>query len=121
MTTLTICITCRNAETRESKPGEPTGESFLAAIRAATEGRPFRVRSVACLMGCDHGCNMAISAEGKLTYVLGRFDGTAEDAAALSDYAALYHESETGRVPFRQWPQGVKGHFIARVPPLDAE
>ena len=33
-------------------------------------------------------------------------------------YAEMHAESETGRVPFREWPQEVKGHFITRHPPL---
>ena len=41
----------------------------------------------------------------------------AEAARALLDYAVAYGESEHGRVPFKQWPQGVKGHFITRTPP----
>ena len=54
-----------------------------------------------------------------MTYVLGRFDGTEEDARALVEYATLYGQNEKGVVPFRQWPQGVKGHFVSRVPPLE--
>lgn len=119
MTTLTICTTCRNEATREHKEGAPTGEAFLEEVRNAVGDAPLKVRGVACLMGCAHGCNSALSAEDKLTYVLGRFDGTAEDAEALVEYATKFSESETGAVPFRQWPQGVKGHFVARIPPLD--
>ncbi|SFC70589.1 DUF1636 family protein [Tropicimonas isoalkanivorans] len=120
MTTITICTTCRNAETRESKAGDPTGEAFLDHTRAAVASHDgLTVRGTACLMGCDHGCNAAISAHGKMTYVLGRFDGTPEDAAALADYAGKHAASATGAVPYRTWPQGVKGHFISRVPPLD--
>ncbi len=121
MTTITICTTCRNEATREHKEGAPTGEAFLEQVRAQVGSAPIRVRGTACLMGCNHGCNSAISDSGKLTYVLGRFDGTEEDAEALVDYARKFSESESGAVPFRQWPQGVKGHFVARVPPLDAE
>lgn len=118
MTTITVCTTCRNAETRLSKAGDPTGESFLERVRAAA-APDLSVRGAACLMGCDHGCNAAISAHGKLTYVLGRFDGTEADAEALADYAAKFAASDTGAVPYRDWPQGVKGHFVSRVPPLD--
>ena len=119
MTTITICTTCRNEATRDSKEGNPTGEAFLETVQAAAEGAPVTLRGVACLMGCAHGCNTAISAEGKMTYVLGRFDGTEEDAQALVEYATLYGQNEKGVVPFRQWPQGEKGHFVSRVPPLD--
>ncbi len=121
MTTITVCTTCRNEATRDSKAGEPTGAGFLETIAAAAASGPVRVRGTACLMGCTHGCNVAISGVGKMTYVLGRFDGTAEDAAALVEYAAHHFESETGTVPFRQWPQGVKGHFVSRIPPLGPE
>ena len=81
-------------------------------------GRDVRTRRVSCLMGCTHGCNVAIQAEGKLAYTLGRFEPNDEDAAAIVDYAELHAQSASGQVPFRQWPQGVKGHFVTRHPPL---
>lgn len=121
MTTITICTTCRNADARESQQGDPTGEAFLDRVRAAAKGTPLTVRGTACLMGCTHGCNVAVSADAKMTYVLGRFDGTSEDAEALVQYAGHHAENENGIVPFRSWPQGVKGHFVARVPPLAPE
>ncbi|MEO0914605.1 MAG: DUF1636 domain-containing protein, partial [Pseudomonadota bacterium] len=71
------------------------------------------------LMGCEHGCNIAISADGKLTYVLGSFAPDAEAAEGIVAYARGHAESESGAVPFKQWPQAVKGHFVARVPPLE--
>lgn len=121
MTTITVCTTCRRPERRAEKEGAPCGETFLARVMAAGRAKGIAVRGTACLMGCEHGCNAAISGAGKMTYVLGRFDGDASDAAALVDYAARHRESESGIVPFREWPQGVKGHFVARVPPLGPE
>lgn len=121
MTTITVCTTCRNEAAREDRETPPTDEIFVEIVASAANGAPVTVRGAACLMGCDHGCNAAISAPGKMTYVLGRFEGTADDAQALIDYATLHAESDAGIVPFRQWPQGVKGHFIARVPPLPEE
>ncbi|PRY26201.1 putative metal-binding protein [Aliiruegeria haliotis] len=121
MTTITVCTTCRNEAARETREGDPTGEAFLANVEAAAQGSGVQVRGVACLMGCAHGCNVAISGTGKMVYVLGRFEGTPEDASALVEYAGSHAESPNGVVPFRQWPQGVKGHFVSRVPPLDGE
>jgi predicted metal-binding protein len=46
------------------------------------------------------------------------FDATPSDAQAIVDYAIMHSESETGQVPFRQWPIGVKGHFVSRHIPL---
>jgi predicted metal-binding protein len=50
-------------------------------------------------------------------YVLGKFEPTDEAAQAILDYAVLYAGSAEGIVPYRQWPHGVKGHFIVRTPP----
>lgn len=118
MTTITVCTTCRTPENRETKEGDPQGESFLPLMQIAGTQHGVEVRGTACLMGCEHGCNVAVQDDGKLTYVLGRFDGTAEDADAVAEFAAGHKVSETGQVPFKQWPQGVKGHFVSRIPPL---
>ncbi len=120
MTTITVCTTCRQPALREDKERTPCGEAMLAEITAAAEDTPgVTVRGTACLMGCEHGCNIAISADGKLTYVLGSFAPEAEAAAGIVDYAARHATSPSGTVPFREWPQAVKGHFVARIPPLD--
>ena len=118
MTTITVCITCRTPTSRETKDGDPEGEAFFPLIDAAGANEGVDVRSTACLMGCEHGCNVAIQDDSKLTYVLGRFNGTPEDAAAVAQFASNHQRSDTGQVPFREWPQGVKGHFISRIPPL---
>ncbi|MEM0944984.1 MAG: DUF1636 domain-containing protein [Pseudomonadota bacterium] len=118
-TVITVCDTCRFSEDEKIGPDGRTGGEMLAEATetlAATEG--MEVRRVSCLMGCERHCNVAISAPDKLTYVLGRFAPEAESAEALVAYAALHRESETGQVPFREWPAGVKGHFVARIPPL---
>lgn len=118
-TVITVCDTCRR-EARKELAEEPScGEGLLAEIAAAAAAAGVDVRQVSCLMGCERACNVAISAPGKLTYVLGRFDPTREAAAGIVEYAQGHSESETGAVPFRQWPQAVKGHFVARVPPID--
>jgi predicted metal-binding protein len=122
MTTITVCTTCRVPEKKEERDTSPCGEIFhqhmLVSAGAATG---VSVRSVACLMGCERSCNVAISDGGKMTYVLGRFDGSREDADAVIEYASHHQSTETGVVPFRSWPKGVKGHFVARIPPLDAD
>jgi len=72
-------------------------------------------------MACDSHCNVALRAPGKICYVVGRMRPDAESARTLLDYFALYARSETGQVPYRRWPPGIKGHFVARVPQLGAE
>ncbi|MGI3169305.1 DUF1636 family protein [Pseudooceanicola sp. C21-150M6] len=123
MTTwITICDTCKREDWPERGMQITDGEKLAALVEAEAEGTPVRTRRISCLMGCTHGCNIAVQADGKLNYTLGRFEPTEEAAEAIVAYAALHAESETGQVPFRTWPQGVKGHFVTRHPPLpDAE
>ncbi|MEM6486772.1 MAG: DUF1636 domain-containing protein [Pseudomonadota bacterium] len=120
MATITVCETCRyDAETRQ-RDGVSAGAAFAALVEAAAAPHAaVAVRRHACLMACSRHCATALSAPGKMTYVLGAFEPTAEDAAAMVEYAAKYAASDSGVVPFRDWPQGVKGHFVSRVPPLD--
>lgn len=120
---ITVCDTCRFSKDEERCDGETGGAIFVrhvsaaaASRMAASPGLSLTVRSFSCLMGCVRHCNVALSCPGKITYVLGEFDPTPEAAAAIVEYAALYAESGTGQVPYKLWPQGVKGHFAARVP-----
>lgn len=123
-TTIIVCDTCRySVEEKTTKTNEGIeksgGELLAEQIEEQAQGvEGLEVRRQSCLMGCERHCNTAVSAPGKLTYVIGKFDPSAESAEAVVAYAKLHAESEKGQVPFREWPQGVKGHFVARIPPL---
>ena len=69
-------------------------------------------------MGCKHGCNIAVQADGKLNYTLGNFSPEAEAAEGIVAYASKHAQSPTGQVPYREWPVAIKGHFVTRHPPL---
>lgn len=114
-TTIIVCDTCRFSQDEKTAPDGRTGGTILAEYVERLAG-DVAVRRVSCLMGCERHCNTAIQAPGKLTYVLGKFAPDEEAAQAVVDYARLHRESESGQVPFKQWPQGVKGHFVARIP-----
>lgn len=119
MTTwITICDTCKRDSWEEGIDTRPHGEDMAELVEKRALGRAVKTRRVSCLMGCTHGCNVAIQAQGKLAYTLGGFTPDEAAAEAIVDYAELHAQSETGQVPFRQWPQGVKGHFITRHPAL---
>ena len=120
MTTwITICDTCKREGWAESGAEVTDGEVLAGLIEAAAKGVPdLRTRRVSCLMGCAHGCNVAVQAEGKLNYTLGRFEADAESAEGIVAWAELHAQSETGQVPYKTWPVAVKGHFVTRHPPL---
>jgi predicted metal-binding protein len=120
MTTwITICDTCKAQDTGDT-PRDPTdGEQLATLVEAAAKNRPeLRTRRVSCLMGCTHGCNIAVQGAGKLAYTLGRFTPDADAAEGIIAYAVLHAASDTGQVPFRNWPAAIKGHFVTRHPPL---
>ncbi|HEX7874277.1 MAG TPA: DUF1636 domain-containing protein [Sphingobium sp.] len=116
------CNTCRlSADAREDAEGARGGARLVAALQAVkasdTRYDAVAVQQMPCLFACSEHCTIHIRAPGKVSYVLGRFTPDEDAARAILDYAAHYAESEHGRVPFKQWPQGVKGHFITRSPP----
>jgi predicted metal-binding protein len=118
-TTITICDTCKRDGWDPAVTHETDGERLAELVEKAANGTEgVTVRRHSCLMGCDHGCNIAIQATGKLNYVLGRFEPGAEAAEGIVSYAVLHDQSETGQVPYRTWPQAIKGHFVARLPVL---
>ncbi|MEL7176438.1 MAG: DUF1636 domain-containing protein [Pseudomonadota bacterium] len=118
MTTwITICDTCKRDGWDQGDMALTDGERLATLIEAEAEGA-VKTRRVSCLMGCARGCNVAIQSEGKLAYTLGDFAPEQEAAEGIVGYAKLHAESATGQVPYREWPQAIKGHFITRHPPL---
>ncbi len=121
MTTITICDTCKTEGWDAEIAGITDGEALAALIEAEVAARDSAVktRRFSCLMGCNRACNITIQAEGKLNYTLGEFTPDTEAAKGIVDYAMLHSNSTSGQVPYREWPQAIKGHFTTRHPPLD--
>jgi len=115
--TLIVCETCGGA----AEGDEPRrGARFASELQRQLGDAPLQLQRTRCLMACERHCSAALRAPGKITYVFGGFEPEAEAAAALLDYATRYADSETGQVPFRQWPAGIRGKFVARIPALES-
>lgn len=119
---LIVCSTCRySAEERENADGMRGGALLAQAVRTAAQGdarvAELSIEEMPCLFNCTQHCSIHVRAPGKIGYVLGRFEPMATSAQAIVDYLAEYLQSEEGVVPYRRWPEGVKGHFIVRTPP----
>jgi predicted metal-binding protein len=118
--TLTVCTTC-------TIPTEPAigrdGERLAMALEQQASARhsPPQIVRHECLWACSHSCAILIRSRGRTGYLAGRFEPSAEAAAAILDWARAYGESPDGRVPYGCWPNGIKGHFIARIPVLEEE
>ena len=118
-TIITICETCKREDWKEKGLKESDGFELAQLIEksSVTEEKVI-TRRHSCLMGCDHGCNVTIQDNKTLSYVLRNFKPTSEDAEAIILYANLHANSTNVQVPYREWPQAIKGHFVARIPPI---
>ena len=117
-----VCNSCRHSrEAQVDAAGMRGGARLVAALKRLQASDPryagIAVQEMACLFACQDHCTVHLRAPDKIGYVLGRFQGDTESARAILDYAVHYAESAHGRVPFSLWPEGVKGHFITRMPP----
>jgi predicted metal-binding protein len=117
---LVVCTTCRfSSEEPVDAAGMPGGQRLLAAVTAAVEAagaEDLRVEEQACLWACSSHCSIYLSQPGKPAYLAGRFAPTAQDAQAIVAFVRLYADSPQGAVAYHDWPEGMKGHFIARLP-----
>jgi len=116
------CNTCRfSQDERDDADGRRGGALLVSALRSIKASEPrydgIAVQEMPCLFACTDFCTLHLRAPGKVGYVMGRFAPDEEAAQAILDYAVHYAASQHGRVPFKLWPQGVKGHFITRTPP----
>jgi predicted metal-binding protein len=117
-----VCETCSYSKTQQEWNGRRGGELLLEAVErlaAKLPGRDrFEVRPTRCLMACERHCNVHLRALEKICYVIGDLSPDEKGAAIILDYFLKYLESETGSVKYRSWPEGIKGRFIARIPPF---
>lgn len=117
---LVVCTTCRfSSEEPVDAAGMSGGQRLLAAVTSAVEvagADGLRVEGQACLWACSSYCTIYLNQPGKPAYLAGGFAPTAQDAQAIIAFAQLFADSPQGAVPYRDWPEGMKGHFIARLP-----
>lgn len=123
--TLFVCTTCRRADNVDDATTESCGSKLRRELEAAAESLPEaarpKIEGYECLMNCERACNVAIRAQGKSGFLLGGFAPVLADARALLDYTWLYNASPGGVVPYRDWPDGVRGRFCGRIPAASAD
>ena len=122
MRSLVFCTTCRySAETQEGPDGRTGGETLAQGMEAllAERGRgDVLVERQACLWSCTRHCNVLIRDSERFSYLAGGFAPRPEAAEAILAWFDMHGSTEKGEVPFRTWPQAMRGHFIARIPPV---
>lgn len=120
---ITVCTTCKLSKTSAfDEKGRTGGELMLAALREAAiaRGDSTPIEPQECLWSCEQSCSVLMQDSDKVSYLTGKFAPTPEAANAILDWFAHHSESEDGNVPLEKWSKYIRGHFIARIPPLDS-
>ncbi len=119
---LVFCNTCRFPDGRKTDDeGRTGGQVMIDAMRKviADKGRDdVTVVEQACLWNCTQSCSVAIRDSERFSYITGRHVPSVEQAEAILAWYDLHGATESGEVPFRQWPDAMRGHFVARIPPV---
>ena len=122
MRSIVLCTTCRHsAEEKTGPDGRTGGETLIAHMREAIADRAVQgvnIQTQVCLWNCKRHCSVILRDEERFSYFTGDHEPTRLQAEAILDWFAAHGETETGEVPFRQWPGRMRGHFIARIPPV---
>jgi predicted metal-binding protein len=122
MRSLVLCSTCKFPDGRKlDDEGRTGGQTLIAALRVvlAEAGRvDVDVVEQACLWNCTQSCSVAIRDSERFSYITGRHAATREQAVAILQWFDLHGATAKGEVPFRQWPDAMRGHFVARLPPV---
>lgn len=121
MRRIVFCITCRHSAAEREGPDGVTGGETLArhmeALLVEKERQDIAVDRQTCLWSCLKHCNVFLQDSERYSYLAGGFTPARETAEAVLAWFDLHGESATGEVPFKTWPQAMRGHFIARFPP----
>lgn len=120
MRRIIFCITCRHSlEEREGPDGVTGGETLARHMEALLKekGRQdVTVDRQSCLWSCLRHCNVFLEDSERYSYLAGGFTPVPETAEAILAWFDLHGATATGEVPFKAWPQAMRGHFIARFP-----
>lgn len=120
---LIVCETCRRTDDApEATPR--AGAVLIVLMERALADDPelaakVRLRPLRCLMSCRRPCAVAVRAADRMSYVLGDLPPDAESVETLTAYLRAYADTSDGIIPFKQWPQGIKGRFVSRMPPFE--
>jgi predicted metal-binding protein len=114
-TRILVCTSCR-AEGQPLEPRADRAGAVLARALADSAGETVEIVPVECMSVCKRPVTVGFSAAGRWTYVWGDF--TPEAAPDILAYAEAYAAAPDGIIPWKQRPEHLKRHTIARLPPV---
>jgi predicted metal-binding protein len=118
---LIVCETChRGMRDGGQTDGDRMAKAMQGILEAGADLDGMALTTMKCLMACGQACTVHLRARGKMGYVLGDLGPEEDMTTALTEYLRAYARSPEGVVPYREWPEVLKGRFIARVPPAES-
>lgn len=114
---IVACHTCGGAA--REPDGRTRGEHLIEQLereRAVRGDAGVDVATARCLWACKRSCAVLLRAPGRPGYVIVELEPSDTSARALFDYASLYLRAPDGAVPYKTWPDALKGHFLCRIP-----
>ncbi|WP_196502262.1 DUF1636 family protein [Aestuariivirga litoralis] len=125
MRRLIICSTCKfSPESKTGPDGRTGGQMMHDAVQAVLtkqDRSDVDVTTQSCMWNCDRPCSVVAQDDQRFSYVTGHNKPTEEQAEAIIAWFDAHGATDDGIVPFRLWPQLMRGHFIARMPPMKGE
>jgi predicted metal-binding protein len=122
MRDLVLCNTCRFPDGRKTDDeGRTGGRAMIDCMRKVLDrsGRSdIAIVEHACLWNCTQGCSVVIRDSERFSFVTGRHAPTEQQAEAIIQWFDMHGATDSGDVSFRLWPDAMRGHFIARIPPV---
>ena len=124
MRRLVICTTCKfSAESKLGPDGRTGGETLIAALQSVLQRQrraDVIIERQVCLWNCTRPCSVVIQDHMRFSYITGGNTPDEEQAEAILQWYDAHGAMPDGQVPFKRWPQKMRGHFIARIPPVKA-
>ena len=118
--TVFVCTSCRRriGEGEAPEAFDRPGAGLAAELTANLADDPaIAIVAVDCLAVCKRPCTVAVTANGKWTYLVGDLDPTAH-VAEIEQAVRAYAATDNGIVPWRERPQTFRKGVVARVPPI---
>lgn len=120
MRSIVFCTTCRfSTEDKLGPDGRTGGETLIAHMREAIaekQRQDVKIETQACLWNCQRHCSVILRDDERFSYFTGGHRPERQQAEAILEWFDLHGATESGEVPFRSWPEAMRGHFIARIP-----
>jgi predicted metal-binding protein len=113
-----VCASCRAAggDPDAARPGPILAAALARALDGAGDAG-VTVETVECLSVCKRPCTVALSGQGRWTYIYGDLD-PATGAETLLTFARQYRDTPDGIVPWRERAEAIRKGVVARIPPL---